>query len=177
MRKPTKLKNLVKRQREMTEAIEQMRVDMLEQALTLLKEYNIRQIGLWSVFFTESFGYERETDYNKEDDKLYNSLELDLEPLNGNVDYFCSGKVIAVRLEDEALQFVCADDTHREICILDAMECAEFPEEMGVDLTGVMDTLAKSIELNQQNKIPIKKWGVTHYPYADPYSDTYLPED
>lgn len=176
MNKLTEIKSLVQRHIDMTKALQQVRKDMADDTLSILREYGISQIGLWSSNWLKDAEFDRYPEYDEEDCVLFNDLTPDFDPalLYGGDENEFEGKIIALRDENGTLQFVCASDLYEDIRILDVMDNVEYPDEENIDFEGVMEALVKSIEFNIQNGIPVEKWGITHYPPVNPYADEYL---
>lgn len=140
--------------------------------MLVLKEYGITKLGLWNEEFIDT--YEEDVNYNEEDAKLFGELRPDfyLDLDQGGNENECAGRIFSVELNGDTLKLVGSDDWDSKTFSMSAKNVDY--EEDRIKVNEVMKAIIMSIRFNQENNVPVEKWGVAHFPDVDPYTYEYL---
>lgn len=113
-------------------------------------------------------------DYNEEDAKLFGELRPDfyLDLDQGGNENECAGRIFSVELNGDTLKLVGSDDWDSKTFRMSAKNVDY--EEDRIKVNEVMKAIIMSIRFNQENNVPVEKWGVAHFPDVDPYTYEYL---
>ena len=106
----------------------------------------------------------RRREFNEEDAQLFGTLKPDfyLDLDQGGNENECAGRIFAVELHGESLQLVGSDDWDSKTFRMSAKNVDY--EEDRIKVNEVMKAIIMSIRFNQENNVPVEKWGVAHFP-------------